>query len=41
MPKLSISKIFDKTFQDDVELAFSDQIPLATTIKKDIIFYTM
>ena len=34
MPKLSISKIFDKTFQDDVELAFSDQIPLATTMKK-------
>lgn len=34
MPKLSISKILDKTFQDDVELAFSDQIPLATAVKK-------
>lgn len=34
MPKLSISKILDKTFQDDVELAFSDQIPLATAMKK-------
>ena len=38
MPKLSISKIFDKTFQDDVELAFSDQIPLATTMKKEYNF---
>lgn len=34
MPKLSISKILDKTFQDYVELAFSDQIPLATAMKK-------
>ena len=34
MPKLNISKILDKSFQDDVELAFSDQIPLATVIKK-------
>lgn len=34
MPKLNISKILDKTFQDDVELAFSDQIPLATVMKK-------
>ena len=34
MPKLSISKILDKSFQDDVELAFSDQIPLATLMKK-------
>ena len=34
MPKVSINKILDKSFQDDVELAFSDQIPLATVMKK-------
>lgn len=34
MPSFSISKILNKSFQDEVELAFSDQIPLSTFIKK-------
>lgn len=34
MPKLNIPKILDKTFQDEVELSFADQIPLATFMKK-------
>lgn len=34
IPKVSINKILDKSFQDEVELAFSDQIPLATIMKR-------
>ena len=34
MPKISLKKMLDKSFQDEVELAFSDQIPLATVMKK-------
>ena len=34
MPKLSIKSIINKSFQDKVELSFSDQIPLAVPMKK-------
>lgn len=34
MPTISISTILDKSYQDNVELAFSDQIPLAPYMKK-------
>lgn len=34
IPKINIKKILNKEFQDEVELAFSDQIPLAITMKK-------
>ncbi len=36
MPKISVSKILDKSFQNEVELFFSDQIPLAVFMKKSI-----
>ena len=34
MPIISINNVLDKSFQDNVELAFSDQIPLASYMKK-------
>jgi len=34
LPKIKIDTILDKTYQDDTELAFSDQTLLSTTIKK-------
>lgn len=34
MPKLNINKILKGEFQNEVELAFSDQLPLATIMKK-------
>ena len=34
IPKLKLYKIFDKSFQDEMELSFSDQIPLAIYMKK-------